>query len=76
MADLFALSEKIIREGVAHEPVNRINHQLSELTDNIAMVEAFSHSILFKTDDGLVVFDTSGAGGGQPVVEAVRGWRD
>lgn len=42
MADLFALSEKIIREGVAHEPVNRINHQLSELTDNIAMVEAVS----------------------------------
>jgi alkyl sulfatase BDS1-like metallo-beta-lactamase superfamily hydrolase len=74
MADLFALSEKIIREGVAQEPVNRINQQLSELTSNIAMVEAFSHSILFRTDDGLVVFDTSGPGGGQPVVDAIRGW--
>jgi alkyl sulfatase BDS1-like metallo-beta-lactamase superfamily hydrolase len=74
MADLFALSEKIIREGVAAEPINRINHQLSELANNIAMVEAFSHSILFKTEDGLVVFDTSGPGGGDAVVEAVRGW--
>ncbi len=74
MADLFALSEKIIKEGVAHEPVNRINHQLSELTDNIAMVEAFSHSISFKTADGLVVFDTSSAGGGKAVVDAIRGW--
>jgi len=74
MADLFELSEKIITEGVANEPVNRINHQLSELTDDIAMVEAFSHSIVFKTDDGLVVFDTSGAAGGQAVVDAIRGW--
>jgi alkyl sulfatase BDS1-like metallo-beta-lactamase superfamily hydrolase len=38
------------------------------------MVEAFSHSILFKTDDGLVVFDTSGAQGGTRVVDAIRGW--
>ncbi len=74
MADLFAISEKIISEGVANEPVNRVNHQLSELTSDIAMVEAFSHSIVFKTNDGLVVFDTSGAGGGQPVVDAIRGW--
>jgi alkyl sulfatase BDS1-like metallo-beta-lactamase superfamily hydrolase len=74
MADLFGLSEKIISEGVANEPVNRINHQLSELTNDIAMVEAFSHSIVFNTDDGLVVFDTSGAAGGQAVVDAIRGW--
>jgi len=74
MADLFALSDKILSEGVALEPVNRVNHQLSELDNDVAMVEAFSHSVVFNTDDGLVVFDTSGAQGGKPVVEAIRGW--
>lgn len=74
MADLFALSDKILSDGVAHEPVNRVNHQLSELDNGIAMVEAFSHSVVFNTDAGLVVFDTSGAQGGRPVVDAIRGW--
>lgn len=74
--DLFALSDKIINEGVADEPVNRVNFQLSELDDNCAMVEAFSHVVLFKTDDGLVAFDTSGAAGGDHVVKAIRGWDD
>ncbi len=74
MADLFALSDKFISEGVANEPVNRVSFELSEIDDGIAMVEAFSHSIVFTTDDGLVVFDTSAEFGGQPVVEAVRRW--
>lgn len=75
MADLFGLSEKILKTGVVHEPVNRVNHELSELGNDIAMVEAFSHSVVFRTDAGLVVFDTSGAQGGAPVVEAIRGWQ-
>ncbi len=74
MPDLLSLSSKIIDEGYAAEPVNRITHELSEIADGIAMVEAFSHSILFKTDEGLVVFDTSGAQGGARVVDAIRGW--
>lgn len=74
MADLLTMSADIIDNGADHGPVNRINHQLSELDDRLAIVEAFSHSILFDTDAGLVVFDTSGANGGQPVVEAIRGW--
>ena len=72
--DLFALSDRIISEGVANEPVNRMNFELSELTDNCAMVEAFSHVIVMKTDDGLVSFDTSGALGGEAVVKAIRTW--
>jgi len=72
--DLFALSDRIISEGVANEPVNRMNFELSELTDNCAMVEAFSHVIVMKTDDGLVAFDTSGALGGEAVVKAIRTW--
>jgi alkyl sulfatase BDS1-like metallo-beta-lactamase superfamily hydrolase len=78
MADLLAMSEAIIEgrtSAAGVGPINRINHELSELADGLAMVEAFSHCILFATDDGLVAFDTSGPQGGGRVVEAVRGWR-
>jgi alkyl sulfatase BDS1-like metallo-beta-lactamase superfamily hydrolase len=76
MADLLAISTRVIdggsSEGVG--PLNRITHELSPIADDIAVVEAFSHSVVFRTDDGLVVFDTSGAAGGQLVVDAIRGW--
>lgn len=78
MADLVALSTGIIDGSISPEetgPMNRINFQLSPIADKIAMVEAFSHCVLFETDDGLVAFDTSGVRGGERVVEAVRGWR-
>jgi alkyl sulfatase BDS1-like metallo-beta-lactamase superfamily hydrolase len=78
MADLLALSRAVIDEGKGAEavgPINRINHQLSEIGDGIAMVEAFSHCVLFETDDGLVAFDTSNEHGGGRVVEEVRRWR-
>jgi alkyl sulfatase BDS1-like metallo-beta-lactamase superfamily hydrolase len=76
MADLLELSTRVIdgSGGPAPGPLNRITHELSEIAVGIAMVEAFSHSILFRTDDGLVVFDTSGAQGGKRVVDAIRGW--
>ena len=76
MTDLLALSTKIIDEGITDEPTNRITHELSELSDDIAIVEAFSHSVLFRTDDGLVVFDTSGIPSGSRVVRAIRGILD
>ena len=78
MADLLAISNGVIDEGKGVAEVgliNRINHQLSELGDGIAIVEAFSHCVLFETDDGLLAFDTSNHLGGAQVVEAVRGWR-
>jgi alkyl sulfatase BDS1-like metallo-beta-lactamase superfamily hydrolase len=75
MADLIALSTRAIDEGAGDVgPLNRITHELSELGDGIAMVEAFSHAIVFRTGDGLLVFDTSGAAGGPRVVAAIRGW--
>ena len=55
-------------------PLNRINHQLSELGSELAVVEAFSHCIVFKTDDGLVTFDTSNEHGGKKCVEAIQSW--
>jgi glyoxylase-like metal-dependent hydrolase (beta-lactamase superfamily II) len=78
VADLLAMSSRIIDSGEAPGdvgPINRINHQLSAIADGVAVVEAFSHCVLFETDDGLVAFDTSGPQGGGRVVEAVRGWR-
>jgi alkyl sulfatase BDS1-like metallo-beta-lactamase superfamily hydrolase len=78
MADLLAISRAVIDEGKDTNtlgPLNRINHQLSEIGDGVAMVEAFSHCVLFETDDGLVAFDTSNERGGALVVDAVRTWR-
>lgn len=77
MADLLALSRAVIDEGKGQGvigPINRITHELSEIGDGVAMVEAFSHSVVFKTDDGLVAFDTSNEHGGGRVVEELRRW--
>ena len=67
MPDLLALSSRIIDEGDLSERVNRVTGELSVLRDDVAMVEAFSHVIAFRTGDGLVLFDTSVAAFG-PVV--------
>lgn len=75
MADLIALSTRVIDDGAGDVgPLNRITHELSEIGDGVAMVEAFSHAVVFRTGDGLLVFDTSGAAGGERVVGAIRGW--
>ena len=76
MTDLLAMSSEIIDTGTVRGPVNRILHELSEIAEGIAVVEAFSHSVLFRSEAGLVVFDTSGAHGGGRVVEAIRRWSD
>lgn len=78
MADLLALSEAVLDGGKGVNevgPINRINHQLSVVADGIAVVEAFSHCVLFETDDGLLAFDASNLGGGARVVAAARRWR-
>jgi alkyl sulfatase BDS1-like metallo-beta-lactamase superfamily hydrolase len=76
MADLLSLSTRVIDSGIVHEPVNRVNNELSELADGLAIVESFSHSVAFDSGDGLVVFDASGVHTGAAVVESLRGWRD
>ena len=78
MADLLAMSAAVIdgAPGAASVgPINRINHQLSEVAEGVAVVEAFSHCVLFETGDGLLAFDTSNPEGGRKVVEEVRRWR-
>jgi alkyl sulfatase BDS1-like metallo-beta-lactamase superfamily hydrolase len=74
MADLLALSSRIIDSGHADQPVNRVTNELSEVADGIAMVESFSHCVALRTDVGLVCFDASGAATGQAVRESLRGW--
>jgi len=76
MADLLELSARIIDSGVADEPTNRVSQELSEVSDDIAVIESFSHVVLIRAGDGLVAFDTSGAHTGGACVEALRGWTD
>ncbi|MGQ0833166.1 MAG: alkyl sulfatase dimerization domain-containing protein [Microthrixaceae bacterium] len=76
MADLLELSARIIDAGHADEPVNRITQELSEVTDDLAVIESFSHVVLLRTPGGLVAFDTSGGHTGAACVESLRSWRD
>jgi len=74
MTDLFALSERIIDTGVADEPVNRVTNKLIELDDDLAIVESFSHSVVWRSDEGLVCFDASSADTGSYVVDEISRW--
>lgn len=76
MDDLLALSSKIIDEQKTDILINRITQQLSEVGDDIAMVESFSHCIAWDYGDGIACFDTSGVHTGADVVAAVGAWRD
>jgi len=73
--DLLDLSARIIDSGHADQPVNRVTNELSEIAPDLALVESFSHAVVWDTGDGLVAFDTSGAHTGRDVVSAIRGWR-
>ncbi len=68
------LSTRVIDSGVVDERLNRVDGNIWELTDNVAVVESFSHSIAINTGDGLVCFDASGAASGAKVVAALRTW--
>ena len=75
MSDLTSLSTQIIDEGAPIFPV-RINQELSEIGDGVMLVESFSNVIAVKTDEGLVLSDTSGATTGQAVVQSLRAASD
>jgi alkyl sulfatase BDS1-like metallo-beta-lactamase superfamily hydrolase len=74
LPDLLALSSRIIDEGDTSVPVNRVTGELSELADDVAMVEAFSHVVAFRTGEGLVLFDTSVAAFGPVARTALDTW--
>ena len=72
MADLVDISSRIIDSGVVDQPVNRVTNELSELADDLAIVESFSHCVAFDSGDGLVCFDSSGVHTGEAVVAALK----
>ncbi len=74
VSDLISLSARIIDEGLADELTNRATQELSEVAPGVAVVESFGHCVAFRTDRGLVVFDTSNPAAGRRVVQALRGW--
>jgi alkyl sulfatase BDS1-like metallo-beta-lactamase superfamily hydrolase len=76
MADLLELSARVIDSGVAEDPHNRITQELSEVADDVAVIESFSHVVLLRTGDGLVAVDASGAATGEAVVSSLRAWSD
>jgi alkyl sulfatase BDS1-like metallo-beta-lactamase superfamily hydrolase len=76
MADLLGLSARYIDEGIYEGPgsVNRVTTELSEISSDIAVVEAFSHVVTFKTGDGLVLFDTSLEAFAGGIKDNLRAW--
>ena len=75
VADLLEISTRIIDSGVVDQPINRVTNQLSELSDDLAIVESFSHCVVFDSGDGLVCFDSSGVHTGQAVFDSLKQWR-
>jgi alkyl sulfatase BDS1-like metallo-beta-lactamase superfamily hydrolase len=73
MEDLVALASQIIDDGAPIFPV-RISQELSEIADDVSLVESFSNVVAVKTRDGLFLSDTSGAMTGAAVVESLRRW--
>ena len=68
------LSTKVLDSGVVDQALNRVTNELSELADGLAVIESFSHCAVWNSGDGLVCFDTSGAGSGRDVVKSLRSW--
>ncbi len=78
MADLLALSERVIDHGEYEDQstVNRITTELSEVADDLAVVESFSHVVAFRTGEGLVLFDTSLDALAPACLGSIRGWSE
>lgn len=68
------LSARVIDENLSGVTVNRVDGRLSELTDDLVMVESFSHCVAFRTEDGLVLFDSSGKNSAETVTDSLRSW--
>ena len=76
MADLLALSAECIDQNKydGRGFSSRVTTELSEIADGIALIEAFSHVIAFRTGDGLVLFDTSLEAYAGKILTSLRGW--
>ncbi|MEZ5217030.1 MAG: MBL fold metallo-hydrolase [Ilumatobacteraceae bacterium] len=70
--ELFDYARQVIDARRADGPVNRITNELTEVAEDLAVVESFSHVWIVRTEEGLVLFDTSGERTAGRVVEALR----
>jgi glyoxylase-like metal-dependent hydrolase (beta-lactamase superfamily II) len=76
MSDLLSYANATIDTERTTGPVNRVTHELTEIAADVAVVEAFSHVWAVRTEEGLVLFDASGANGAPHVLTALRRWSD
>ncbi|MDH3705747.1 MAG: MBL fold metallo-hydrolase [Acidimicrobiia bacterium] len=76
MADLLDISTRILDGDDDTDPWSRLTLELSEVADGVAVIEAFSNVIVLRTDEGLVLFDTSHDMTATNCVEALRAWTD
>jgi alkyl sulfatase BDS1-like metallo-beta-lactamase superfamily hydrolase len=81
MADLLAMSAQVIDNNETPERqgalgINRVTGELSQITDDIAFIESFCHIPVFKTDDGLVLVDTSSEHMAPKCLESLKNWTD
>jgi alkyl sulfatase BDS1-like metallo-beta-lactamase superfamily hydrolase len=51
-----------------------VTNQLSEIADDLAIVESFSHVVVWRSEEGLVCFDTSSASTAPTIVTEIARW--
>ncbi len=76
MTDVVSYANATIDAELASGPVNRITNELTELDSDLALIESFSHVWVVRTQEGLVLFDSSGARTAPHVLAALRTWTD
>ena len=74
MADLLALSERLISEGDTETPANRPTGELSEISDDVAVIEAFSHVVVLSSAGVLGLVDTSTSFMAPGCLASLRSW--
>jgi len=62
--------------GSPEGPTNRVTNELTEIDDGVGFVESFSNVVAFRTDEGLVLFDSSSVFTGRGCTASLRAWTD
>lgn len=73
-ADPLELAARTIDSGAVSEPTNRTSNRLTEISEDLSIIESFSHVYSFRTPEGMVCVDASGPFTATAVMESLRGW--
>lgn len=68
------LSARVIDENLSGVVVNRTDARVSDIAEDLVMVESFSHCVAFRTGEGLVLFDASAKNSAKAVTKSLRSW--